>query len=49
MLLAFVAGMGYGWIYYRAKRIEASILTHFTLNFLHILFFTYPALTSAFF
>lgn len=49
MLLAFIAGMGYGWIYYRTKRIEASILTHFALNLLHILFFTYPALTSAFF
>jgi hypothetical protein len=44
ILLAFVAGVGYGWAYYRTQRIEASILTHFMLNSIHFLFFTYPAL-----
>lgn len=44
MVLAAVAGIGYGWLYFRTKRIEASILTHFSLNFVHFLFFTYPAL-----
>lgn len=46
VLLATVAGMGYGWIYWRTQRIEASIITHFTLNLVHFLFFTYPALAN---
>lgn len=46
--LATIAGLGYGWIYRRTGRIEASILTHFTLNTVHFLAFTYPALQSAF-
>lgn len=44
ILLATTAGIGYGWVYYKTKSIEASIITHFSLNFIHILFFTYPAL-----
>lgn len=44
--LATIAGLGYGWIYLRTDRIEASILTHFVLNLTNILFFTYPALKS---
>ncbi len=44
VLLATIAGVLYGWVYKVTKRIEASILTHFTLNLVHILFFTYPAL-----
>ena len=46
IFLATVAGLGYGWAYHRTQRIEASILLHFTLNSLHILLFSYPALTS---
>jgi hypothetical protein len=49
VILATIAGLGYGWIYWRTQRIEASILTHFSLNLVHFLFFTYPALaTNAF-
>jgi membrane protease YdiL (CAAX protease family) len=48
MTLATIAGVGYGWIYWRTKSIEASILTHFTLNLIHFLFFTYPALMTGF-
>jgi CAAX protease family protein len=44
IVLATVAGLGYGWIYQRTNSIEASILTHFTLNAAHFVFFTYPAL-----
>lgn len=44
IMLATIAGIGYGWIYWRTQRIEASILTHFLLNLIHFLFFTYPAL-----
>lgn len=42
--LATVAGIGYGWVYARTGRIEASILTHFALNTVHFVGFTYPAL-----
>jgi membrane protease YdiL (CAAX protease family) len=46
ILLATVAGVGYGWAYLHTRRIEASILTHFSLNSLHFLLFTYPALET---
>ena len=42
IVLATVAGLGYGYAYLRSKRIEAAILTHFLLNGLHFVFFTYP-------
>jgi membrane protease YdiL (CAAX protease family) len=45
IVLASIAGVGYGWIYWRTSRIEASILAHFLLNTTHILCFTYPART----
>ncbi|MBN4080190.1 CPBP family intramembrane metalloprotease [Beggiatoa alba] len=44
MLLATVAGMGYGAVYALTGRIETSILCHFGLNLIHIIFFTYPAI-----
>ena len=40
--LATLAGVGYGYAYLRSKRIEAAILTHFALNALHFVAFTYP-------
>lgn len=45
--LAIVAGIGYGWVYRRTRHIEASILTHFGLNTLHLLLFSYPALARS--
>jgi len=43
--LSTVAGLGYGWAYLRTgQRIEAGILTHFALNAVHFVGFTYPAL-----
>lgn len=46
--LSTLAGVGYGWSYLRSGgRIEASILTHFALNAVHFLGFTYPALQRA--
>lgn len=47
VMLATIAGMGYGWVYWRTQRIEAAILTHFSLNLIHFLFFTYPALANS--
>lgn len=40
--LASLAGLGYGYAYLRSRRIEAAILTHFVLNALHFVAFTYP-------
>lgn len=42
--LATVAGAGYGWVYERTQRVEASVLAHWALNALHFFLFTYPAL-----
>jgi membrane protease YdiL (CAAX protease family) len=44
VVLATVAGIGYGWIFWRTSRIEASILAHFLVNTTPFLCFTYPAL-----
>lgn len=44
VVLATIAGIGYGWVFWRTNRIEASILTHFLVNTAHMLAFTYPAL-----
>lgn len=46
VILATVAGIGYGWIYQKTRYIESSILLHFLINTIQILFFTYPALVS---
>jgi membrane protease YdiL (CAAX protease family) len=47
MLLATVAGLGYGWAFEKTGRIESSVAIHYGLNVIHILFFTYPALSGA--
>jgi hypothetical protein len=47
VILAAVAGIGYGYAYYRSGRIESAILTHFLLNSVHFLFFTYPFTKAA--
>lgn len=47
VILATAAGWGYGIVFQRTGSIEASILTHFGLNTVHFIFFTYPALATA--
>lgn len=42
--LATLAGILYGTTYWLTHRIEASIFTHFSVNAVHFLLFTYPAL-----
>lgn len=42
MGLAGIAGLFYGYTYYKTKRILCSMLVHFFLNFTHIVLFTYP-------
>lgn len=45
VVLSALAGLGYGAAYLcSGNRIEASILTHFAVNTLHFVGFTYPAL-----
>jgi len=46
VLAAIVAGFGYGLVFHLTKRLETSIITHYLLNSIHILFFTYPMLES---
>jgi membrane protease YdiL (CAAX protease family) len=45
--LATFAGVGYGLVYALTRSIGAAIVAHSTLNLLHLLFFSYPALASA--
>ncbi len=40
--LATLAGLGYGIAYARTQRIESAILTHFLLNAVHFVGFTFP-------
>lgn len=47
MALATLAGLFYGYAFIKTNKIEASILTHFIVNMIHFVFFTYPALNRA--
>lgn len=47
ILLAAVAGVLYGYAFSRTRQIEASVITHFWVNMVHFLAFTYPALATA--
>ena len=44
VLLASLAGLGYGYVFLRTRRIEWSMLAHFSLNSAHFFLFTYPRL-----
>lgn len=45
IILAFIAGLFYGGAYIASgRKVEASIVTHFMVNFVHLLGFSYPAL-----
>jgi len=44
VILATIAGIGYGYAYLRTQRVEAAILVHFTVNAVHFLGFTFPRL-----
>lgn len=47
IFLATITGIGYGWIYNKTQYIESAIASHFGLNLIHFIFFTYPLLASA--
>jgi uncharacterized protein len=40
--LATLAGLGYGWIYWRYQSLHAAIITHLLLNSLHFTLLAYP-------
>jgi membrane protease YdiL (CAAX protease family) len=42
--LSTIAGLFYGFAYWKTKRIEASMLVHFGTNAIHFFAFSYPAL-----
>jgi len=44
MCLSMIAGIFYGYAYLRTKKVQSSIIVHFSLNTAHFLGFTYPAL-----
>ncbi len=46
IVLAAVAGIGYGYVYNRSGKLESAILTHFGINIIHFIFFTYPSLVK---
>jgi membrane protease YdiL (CAAX protease family) len=45
VVVASAAGLGYGWIFASTRSIGAAIAVHAGLNAVHLLFFSYPALT----
>lgn len=46
LTLVFATGIIYGAIYQYTRAIESSIFCHFMLNWIHFIFFTYPALAK---
>jgi hypothetical protein len=42
-ILSCIASIGYSWIFYKTKRIEASITAHVLINTAHYILFSYPA------
>lgn len=46
VLLATIAGSFYTYAYLKTRRIEAAIVTHFSLNAVHFLAFTYPRIQN---
>ncbi len=44
LVLTFVASFLYGTIFHLTKAIESSIFSHFLVNLIHLLLFTYPTM-----
>jgi membrane protease YdiL (CAAX protease family) len=44
VIAGVIAGLGYGLVYARTRRLEAAMAVHFGVNAVHFLFFTYPRL-----
>jgi membrane protease YdiL (CAAX protease family) len=46
VMVATLAGLGYGWAFMRTRRIEASMAVHFGVNATHFLLFVYPTFAA---
>jgi len=46
VLVSFIAGLGYGYAFYKTRRLEWAILCHWLVNVCHFFLFTYPMLSS---
>ncbi|MEI8704359.1 CPBP family intramembrane metalloprotease [Pseudoalteromonas sp. B62] len=46
VLVSFIAGLGYGYIFYKTQRLEWAILCHWLVNVCHFFLFTYPMLNK---
>lgn len=44
VILSTIAGLIYGWVYAKTRRILPAMFVHFGLNLVHILCFTYSSL-----
>ncbi|MBH0002987.1 CPBP family intramembrane glutamic endopeptidase [Pseudoalteromonas sp. SWYJZ12] len=46
VLVSFIAGLGYGYVFYKTQRLEWAILCHWLVNVCHFFLFTYPMLNK---
>lgn len=46
VLVSFIAGLGYGYIFYKTQRLEWAIMCHWLVNVCHFFLFTYPMLSK---
>ena len=46
VLVSFIAGLGYGYVFYKTQRLEWAILCHWLVNVCHFFLFTYPMLSK---
>jgi membrane protease YdiL (CAAX protease family) len=46
IVLSIIAGCFYGLAYEKTQRILCAMIVHFGLNFIHFIFFTYPAVNK---
>ena len=46
VLVSFIAGLGYGYIFYKTQRLAWAIICHWLVNVFHFFLFTYPMLSK---
>ncbi|WP_010299301.1 CPBP family intramembrane glutamic endopeptidase [Candidatus Odyssella thessalonicensis] len=46
MLLSTLAGIGYGYIFFKSQHLETAIVVHFLVNLIHLVLFSYPSLNQ---
>lgn len=47
VMVSFIAGFGYSYIFYKTQRLEWAILCHWLVNICHLFLFTYPMLDKS--